>query len=182
MIFGPKRRSGRRSVEQGRTGERPVQSAKRSWVGRAASGVSSGLGRGYRFIVITLRWLVLIGWVAAAVALTVVVPYRPDTTTGTSFGDLLPADSPVFRVEQRILEELQVPLLSGTTVVVHKPDGLNLLTRADSLLWGLATTQDTLESDTPPKADTIAAAIPVPTDRADVAVTYVYVAPGTGLR
>ena len=159
-----------------------MQSAKGSSVGRAASVVSSGLGRGYRFIVITLRWIVLVGWVAAVVALTVLIPYRPDTTTGTTFGELLPADSPVFRVEQRILQEFRVPLLSGTTVVVHQADGLSLLTRADSLLWGLATTQDTLQSDTPPKAGTIAAAIPVPTGRADVAVTYLYVAPGTGLR
>jgi RND superfamily putative drug exporter len=143
--------------------------------------VSSGLGRGYRFIVITLRWVVLVAWVAVALALTVLIPYRPDTTTGTTFSELLPADSPVFRVEQRILQEFRVPLLSGTTVVVHQADGLSLLTRADSLLWGLATTQDTLQSDTPPKADTIAAAIPVPTGRTDVAVTYLYVAPGTGL-
>jgi putative drug exporter of the RND superfamily len=159
-----------------------VQSGKGSWLGRAASVISSGLGRGYRFIVITLRWIVLVGWVAAAVALTVLIPYRPDTTTGTSFGDLLPADSPVFRVEQRIVTEFRVPLLSGTTVVVHQADGLNLLTRADSLLWGLATTQDALRSGTQPKAGTIAAAIPVPTGRTDVAVTYLYVAPGTGLR
>jgi putative drug exporter of the RND superfamily len=158
-----------------------VESAKGSSVGRAASVISSGLGGGYRFIVITLRWIVLVGWVAVAVALTVLIPYRPDTTSGTTFSELLPADSPVFRVEQRILTEFRVPLLSGTTVVVHQPEGLSLLTRADSLLWGLATTQDMLQSDTPPKADTIAAAIPVPTDRTDVAVTYLYVAPGTGL-
>jgi putative drug exporter of the RND superfamily len=158
-----------------------VQSGKGSWVGRAASVVSSGLGRGYRFIVITLRWIVLVGWVAAAVALTVLIPYRPDTTTGTTFSELLPADSPVFRVEQRILQEFRVPLLSGTTVVVHQPDGLSLLTRADALLWGLATTQDTLRAGVQPKVDTIAAAIPVPTGRADLAVTYLYVAPGTGL-
>ena len=56
---------------------------------------------------------------AGAIALTVLVPYQPDTT-GSNFGDLLPADSPVFKVEQRILEEFRVPLLSGTTVVVHQ--------------------------------------------------------------
>ena len=161
MIFDHERRSGRRSVGRGR----PMQLAKRSWVGQAASVVSSGLGRGYRFIVITLRWIVLLGWVSVAVALTVAVPYRPDTTTTTNFGELLPADSPVFRVEQRILQEFRVPLLSGTTVVVHQAEGLSLLTRADSLLWGLATTQDTLQSGTQPKAGTIAAAIPVPTDQ-----------------
>jgi len=91
-----------------------VQSANGSWVGRAASVVSSGLGRGYRFIVITLRWIVLVGWVAAAVALTVLIPYRPDTTTGTSFGDLLPADSPGFQCRAA-----HSPGVSGATALRH---------------------------------------------------------------
>ncbi len=149
-------------------------------MGRASAFVFSGLGRGYRFTVTTLRWVIVVAWVAGAIAVTVLVPYRPDTS-GSNFSDLLPADSPIFKVEQRILAEFRVPLLSGTTVVVHQADGLSLLTRADSLLWALATTQDTLQADTPPKPGTIAAAIPVPTGRADVTVTYLYVAPGTGL-
>jgi RND superfamily putative drug exporter len=163
-----------------RSGDRLVQSGQRSWLRRTAAVISSGLGRGYRFTVTTLRWVVVLGWVAGAIALTVLVPYRPDTT-GSNFGDLLPADSQVFKVERRILEEFRVPLLSGTTVVVHEPGGMNLLTRADSLLWALATTQDTLQAGSAPKPDTIAAAIPVPTGRSDVTVTYLYVAPGTGL-
>ena len=158
----------------------PVQQAKRSSVRRAVSGVAAGLGRGYRFTVTSMRWVVLLAWVAAAVALTVLAPYKPDTT-GSNFGDLLPADSAVFKVEQRILEEFRIPLLSGTTVVVHQEGGLSVLTRADSFLWALATTQDTLQSGGAPKPNTIAAAIPVPTGRADVTVTYLYVAPGTGL-
>jgi putative drug exporter of the RND superfamily len=150
-------------------------------VGGAASLLLSGFGRTYRFTVTTLRWVVVVAWVAGAVTVTLLVPYRPDTS-GSNFSDLLPTDSPVFRVEQRILAEFRVPLLSGTTVVVHQADGLSLLTRADSVLWALATTQDTLQASTPPKPGTIAAAIPVPTGRADVTVTYLYVAPGTGLR
>jgi putative drug exporter of the RND superfamily len=150
-------------------------------MGGAAPLLLSGFGRAYRFTVTTLGWIVVVAWVAGAVAVTVLVPYRPDTS-GSNFSDLLPADSPIFKVEQRILAEFRVPLLSGTTVVVHQADGLSLLTRADSLLWGLATTQDTLQAGTPPKPDTIAAAIPVPTGRADLTVTYLYVAPGTGLR
>ena len=150
-------------------------------MGGAAPLLLSGFGRAYRFTVTTLCWIVVVAWVAGAVAVTVLVPYRPDTS-GSNFSDLLPADSPIFKVEQRILAEFRVPLLSGTTVVVHQADGLSLLTRADSLLWGLATTQDTLQAGTPPKPDTIAAAIPVPTGRADLTVTYLYVAPGTGLR
>jgi putative drug exporter of the RND superfamily len=150
-------------------------------VGSAASLLLSGFGRAYRFIVTTLRWVVVVVWVAGAAAFTVLVPYQPDTS-GSNLSDLLPADSPIFKVEQRILAEFRVPLLSGTTVVVHQADGLSLLTRADSVLWALATTQDALRAGTPPKPGTIAAAIPVPTGRADVTVTYLYVSPGTGLR
>jgi putative drug exporter of the RND superfamily len=150
-------------------------------VDTAASLVLSGFGRAYRFTVTTLRWVVVLAWVAAAVALTVLMPYRPDNT-GSNLSDLLPNDSPIFKVEQRIFEEFKVPLLSGTTVVVHQADGLSLLTRADSLLWALATTQDTEQSHTQPKPGTIAAAIPMPTGRTDLTVTYLYVAPGTGLR
>ena len=150
-------------------------------VDTAASLVLSGFGRAYRFTVTTLRWVVVLAWVATAVALTVLMPYRPDNS-GSNLSDLLPNDSPIFKVEQRIFQEFKVPLLSGTTVVVHQPDGLSLLTRADSLLWALATTQDTEQSHTQPKPGTIAAAIPMPTGRTDLTVTYLYVAPGTGLR
>jgi RND superfamily putative drug exporter len=161
-------------------------------VDTAASLVLSGFGRIYRFTVTTLRWVVVLAWVGAAVALTVLMPYRPDNT-GSNLSDLLPNDSPIFKVEQRIYQEFRVPLLSGTTVVVHQPDGLSLLTRADSLLWALATTQDTAEGrgqakqraqpkQAQPKPGTIAAAIPMPTGRTDLTVTYLYVAPGTGLR
>jgi RND superfamily putative drug exporter len=150
-------------------------------VDTAASIVLSGFSRAYRFTVTTLRWVVVLAWVAAAVALTVLIPYRPDNT-GSNLSDLLPNDSPIFKVEQRIFQEFRVPLLSGTTVVVHQPDGLSLLTRADSLLWALATTQETERSRTQPKPGTIAAAIPMPTGRTDLTVTYLYVAPGTGLR
>jgi RND superfamily putative drug exporter len=150
-------------------------------VGNAASPLLSGFGRIYRFTVTTLRWVVVVVWVAGAVAFTVLVPYRPDTS-GSNLSDLLPADSPIFRVEQRILSEFRVPLLSGTTVVVHQAEGLSLLTRADSLLWALATTQDALQAGNLDKPGTIAAAIPVPTGRADVTVTYLYVSPGTGMR
>ena len=150
-------------------------------MGNAASPLLSGFGRIYRFTVTTLRWVIVVVWVAGAVAFTVLVPYRPDTS-GSNLSDLLPADSPIFRVEQRILSEFRVPLLSGTTVVVHQAEGLSLLTRADSLLWALATTQDALQAGNLDKPGTIAAAIPVPTGRADVTVTYLYVSPGTGMR
>jgi RND superfamily putative drug exporter len=125
------------------------------------------------------RWAIVAFWVAAATLVSMLVP--ADAGSGGGFGNLLPPDSPVLKVEERVLEQFRVPVLSGTTVVVHQPEGLSLLTRADSLLWALATTQDVIEAPAPPAPGSLLAAIPVPTGRADTTVTYLYVTEGTGL-
>lgn len=145
---------------------------------RALSSASASIGRAYRRAVTAGRWVIVAVWVAAAVTIPVLVPSSPP---GGAFGDLLPPDSPVLKVEERILDEFRVPVLSGTTVVVHQPGGLSLLTRADSVLWALATTQKVVEAPGPPPPGSILAAIPVPTGRADTTVTYLYVSEGTGL-
>ena len=146
---------------------------------RAVSRAGAALGRTYRVAVTAGRWVIVAAWVAAASLVAVLAP--SGSGGGGGFGDLLPPDSEVLKVEQRVLEEFQVPVLSGTSVVVHQPDGLSLLTRADSVLWALATTQEVVESPTPPPPGSLLAAIPVPTGRTDTTVTYLYVTEGTGL-
>jgi putative drug exporter of the RND superfamily len=147
---------------------------------RSVSAAWKGLGRAYRAAVTAGRWLIVVGWIAAAALVTILVPSGGGG--GGGFGDLLPPDSAVLKVEERVLEQFQVPVLSGTTVVVHRSGGLSLLTRADSVLWALATTQDVIEAPEPPPPGSLLAAIPVPTGRADTTVTYLYVTEGTGLR
>ena len=115
-----------------------------------------GFGRWYRAAITTGRWAVLGAWVLAAVLVTVFVPRSGGG--GDTFGELLPPDSEVLQVQQRVLEEFRVPVLSGTTVGVHQPGGLSLLTRADSVLWALGTTQDVLEGPQPPTPGSIRAA------------------------
>jgi putative drug exporter of the RND superfamily len=134
-------------------------------------------GEAYRTVVIAGRWAVVAFWVAVVALLVTFVPAH---TGGGGFGDFLPQDHPILETQRRVLEQFRVPVLSGTTVVVYQPDGLSLLTRADSYLWALATTQDNLEGRTPPGPDQIIAAVPVPTGRADVTVTYLYGSEGTG--
>jgi RND superfamily putative drug exporter len=128
----------------------------------------------------TGRWMVLTLWLIAAAVVTIFPP--AERAAGGGFGDLLPLDSTVLQVQQRILNEFRVPVLSGTTVVVHQPGGLSLLTRADSVLWALATTQDKVEGRVPEAPGHLAAAIPVPTGTAELTVTYLYVSDGTGLQ
>ena len=147
-------------------------------LGRAGSAVLNALGRAYRVVVTAGRWVIVVGWVAAATALTITAP--TSTGDGGDFGNLLPPDNPVLRVEREILAEFRIPVLSGTSVVVHKPGGLGLLTRSDSYLWALSRTQQTVNSPTPPPPGTIQAAIPVPTGSPDTTVTYIYLSGGTG--
>jgi putative drug exporter of the RND superfamily len=135
------------------------------------------LGTAYRRAVTTGRWLVLAAWLGAAVAIGVLLPAHENSNQG--FGDLLPPDSQVLQVAKRSSELFRVPVQSGTTVVVHQAGGLSLLTRADATLWALATTQDAVQRGTSPP-DTLAAAIPVPTGRSDIAVAYLFASPGTG--
>jgi putative drug exporter of the RND superfamily len=137
----------------------------------------AAFGQGYRSAVTTGRWAVVAGWVLIVTALVSLVPPHGG---GGGFGEFLPPDHPILQTQRRVLQEFRVPVLSGTTVVVHQPGGLSLLTRADSYLWALATTQDNLEGRTPPGPDQIIAAVPVPTGRADVTVTYLYGSEGTG--
>ena len=103
------------------------------------------------------------------------VGLAPAHSGGGGFGEFLPADHPILQAQRRVLEEFRVPVLSGTTVVVHQPGGLSLLTRADSYLWALATTQDNLEGRTPPGPDQVIAAIP-----AEVPLRAVVHAAGVG--
>ena len=86
----------------------------------------------------------------------------------------------MLRVEREVLAEFRIPVLSGTTVVVHKPGGLGLLTRSDSYLWALSRTQQAASSPTPLPPGTIQAAIPVPTGSPATTVTYIYLSAGTG--
>ena len=143
-----------------------------------ASRVGVAFGNGYRTVVTTGRWGIVGLWIVVATFLPLLAPPHPG---GGGFCEFLPEDHPIIRAQLEVLEEFAVPVLSGTTVVVHQADGLSLLTRADSYLWALATTQDNLEGRTPPGPDQVIAAIPVPTGRTDTTVTYLYGSEGTGI-
>jgi putative drug exporter of the RND superfamily len=148
-------------------------------LGRVVAQAIARLGEVYRVAVTKGRWAVLATWIVAAVGVSVFVPTSHQASN--DFGELLPPNSSVIEVQERILEKFRVPLVSGTTVVVHQPGGLSLLTRADSVLWALATTQRSLEAPEPPGPGQIVAAIPVPTGRSDTTVTYLYASEGTGV-
>ena len=155
------------------------RSPLRRWVGTARSAATRA-GAGYRGAVVRGRWYVVGGWVALVTILTFVVPAGAGGG-GNDIGDLLPPGSHAVEVEKQALSEFRVPVLSETTVVVHDPAGLSLLTRADVTLWALSYTQAYVNGDVPDGRGHIIAAVPVPTSTPDTAVTYLYVSAGTSL-
>ncbi len=124
------------------------------------------------------RWLVVLGWIAIAVLVPRLIDDRPPAT---DFGNLVTADNPVVQDELRVLSQFDVPVISGTTVVLHQPGGLGVLARADSYLFAASTTQEAL-GVTDPGPDQIVAAIPLPTGRSDTTVTYLFASEETSPR
>ncbi len=137
-------------------------------------------GTVYRATMIRARWLIVAVWIALAVLLTVLAP-ASSGGGGADIGSLLPPNSEAVKVQQRSLAHFQVPVLSETTVVVHDPDGLSLLTRADVALWALSFVQESRAGRVPDGPGQIVAAVPVPTNTPTTAVTYLYVSRYTSL-
>ena len=147
-------------------------------VGAAVRAAGQASGRAYRRIMTSGRWLVLLGWIAIAIAVPLLIDDRPPPT---DFGNLVTAENPVLQDELRVLDQFDVPVISGTTVVLHQPDGLGVLARADSYLYAASTTQEALRVNDP-GPDQIVAAIPLPTGRADTTVTYLFASDQTSPR
>ncbi len=145
---------------------------------RAVKAVVVRVGRAYLAAVITGRWLIIGGWVAVTVMLSAALPTQ-SAGGGGDFGDLLPPDSAAGRVQERSLELFAIPVLSETSVVVHDPDGLSALTRADVVLRALSFVQASQQGRTPDERNQIVAAVPIPTATPHTAVTYLYFSGGT---
>lgn len=134
---------------------------------------------GYARAVVALRWVIVLGWIAAAVAATVLLPPMK-----TSAGDLeaLGADESAFQAEERSLEVFGVPLLARTAIVQRNPEGLPPLVQAEAVMRGVALTQGSYETE-------LLGAIPLPNvegiipgaeEHNTTVVTYVFPNPELG--
>ncbi|RZU34572.1 MMPL family transporter [Blastococcus saxobsidens] len=148
--------------------------------GPARSSPLAGLAHGYRWAVVRGRWFVVAGWILATVVVSMALP-SSGGGGGGRIGSLLPAESEAVATQARSLASFRVPVLSETSVVVHDPDGLSVLTRADIALWALTYTQTYLDGTAPSGDGNIVAAVPIPTSSPTTAVTYLYVTGGTSL-
>ena len=107
---------------------------------------------GYARVIVALRWVIVVGWVAAAVAATVLLPPMQGTANDI---EALGADDASFAAERRSLELFGFPLLSRAAIVQRNPEGLPPLVQAEAVMRGIAVSQG--------KHDTqLLGAIPVP--------------------
>ncbi|MGH3022348.1 MAG: MMPL family transporter [Gaiellaceae bacterium] len=135
--------------------------------------------------VVRLRFLVVLGWIAAAAASVVWLP-RLEEARGDALGSLVPSDAPAYRAQQRSAELFRFPVLSNTMVVQRDPDGLSPAAQARVVERAIAIAQreygDLLSVPFAIPLTNTRGAVPGSREAGTTAVTYLYFEPGLGLQ
>jgi len=140
----------------------------------------------YAGAVVRLRWIIVAGWISAAVATAVFLPTLDETGGSGRFGGLVEADNPAIRTEIRSYEKFRVPVLTRTAVVQRNPDGLSAAAQLDVLAAALD-----FNLDKPPELDHIELALPVTNtlglvpgsaEQDTTAITYLFFRPEVSFR
>ena len=118
----------------------------------ARRGLMATLWYGYARVIVALRWVIVVGWVAAAVAATVLLPPMQGSANDI---EALGADDASFAAERRSLELFGFPLLSRAAIVQRNPEGLPPLVQAEAVMRGIAVSQGKHDTE-------LLGAIPVP--------------------
>lgn len=134
----------------------------------------------YATLVLRLRWVIVLFWVAVAVAGTVWLP-SITAERGNDLGGLIPKDNAAIRTEIRLLEAFNFPLSSRTVVVQRDPGGLSAFAQADSLLAATTVNQQPRQS-----GSLLLGALPLPntsrlfpsaSESGTTVLTYLFVSP-----
>jgi RND superfamily putative drug exporter len=140
--------------------------------------------RGFVWLVIRLRWLVILGWIAAAIASVTYLPGLGETEEA-SLGGLVPQDARALTTERRAFDHFSVPLLSRAVVVQRDPEGLSVAEQRRAVARAVAINRREV-----PLLRTIVFAFPVlntggivpgSKEEGTTAVTYLFFEPGATL-
>lgn len=85
--------------------------------------------RRYATAVVRLRWLLIAGWAATAVWVSVSLPALGETRGSGGLRDFAQADNPAVQAEIRSFEKFGFPVLTRTAVVQRNPEGLSAATQ-----------------------------------------------------
>lgn len=140
-------------------------------------GLMAKIWYGYARVTVALRWVIVVGWVAAAIAATLLLPPMQGSANDI---EALGANDDSFAAEQRSLELFGFPLLSRAAIVQRNPEGLPPLVQAEAVMRGIAVNQGKHETE-------LLGAIPVPNaegafpeaeETNTTVVTFVFADPG----
>lgn len=136
-------------------------------------------------VVCRLRWAIVAGWIAVAVAAALVLPTIKQASSG-ALGALIPEHADAVQAEITSKTRFGFPLLSRTLLVERDPHGLSAREQAASVRRAVALTRGDL-----PGFHDIAAAIPLTNalgrppfsrERSTTALTYLFFRPGVSAR
>jgi putative drug exporter of the RND superfamily len=142
------------------------------------------LARGYAFVVVSLRLLIIAGWAAAVAAAIVFLPPLNPATGGLS--ELIPPGSPAAHAEADAARLFGFPLDAGVAVVQRDPRGLPTSTQVRAVRQALAA--DRHVSGPPGGIPGLAGAFPLPNtagllvgtaEHSTTIITFLYFQPGT---
>ena len=142
----------------------------------------SRLFRGFAFVVVALRYPILLAWIAAAAAATI---YLPVIASSGAVGDLVPKGAPGVRAEYDATRLFGLPLTSQVAVVQRDPHGFPLTTQVTAVRRAVAVDQGQVHG-----IDGLAGALPVANtggyfpgsrERSTTVVTFLLFRPGTSI-
>ena len=83
------------------------------------------LTRAFAWLVIRLRWPIVLAWIVAAVAVVLYLPSLEQAGSETSLVGLVPQDADAIAAGVRSAELFDVPVITHTVVVQRNPKGLS---------------------------------------------------------
>ena len=163
-----------------RSKSRPAAQAPAAMVARQP--VVGGLARGYAFVVVSMRYVVLVGWLAAAALAT---HYLPTLSAAGGVGDLVPTHSAALRAEADATRLFRVPMSAPVAVVQANAGGLSTAVQEGAARSAIAIDQGGGAhiqglAGALPVANT-AGAIPGSRHQSTTVITFLYFRPGTSM-
>ena len=141
---------------------------------------AGSLARIYAWLVVRLRWFVVVGWAAGAIAAAV---WLPATTPNADLGGFAPPNSRAIATETASAKAFGFPVLSRTLLVQRDEQGLSQAAQQRVVQRAVAVAKRTIGDVGPivavvPIANT-QGAFPSSSEQGTTALSYVFTKPGT---
>lgn len=145
------------------------------------------IARSYAFVVVSLRYVIVAGWLVAA---ALAVLYLPSLSAGGGVGDLVPNGSPALRAEADASRLFRVPMSAPVAVVQHSQRHLPLAVQEKAGRSALAVDRGSTNSGSGAQIPGLAGALPVANTRglfpgsrqsSTTVITFLYFTPATSM-